>query len=441
MKKIVMLTIILILTAVVTVAQAEVKAGSVSITPFAGGYFFEHNQDLKDTAVYGLRAGYNFTKNIGLEGYFGYLQTEIQNQSQWEPWQNVYIFGIEGLYHFMPESRFVPFIAIGLGDIYYVKGFYTNSSYGYDFEASQCTVDYGAGLKFFLTDNIALRADVREIIPLNSTQGNPDYFHNNLLVTLGINFALGGEKKIVEAKIEEPPPPPPPAPVAPPAPPEIVVDSDKDGVPDKLDKCPDTPAGVAVDKDGCPLDSDKDGVPDYLDKCPDTPASVAVDKDGCPLDSDKDGVPDYLDKCPGTPAGAAVDKDGCPIKEEVVAKPVIIEKGRQKINVKFNFDNSTIKKGYYKDINNLVKVMKNYPDLNVVIEGHTDNVGDTAYNKKLSQKRAYTVKNYMVAKGIDASRIKARGFGEYKPIASNKTSKGRMKNRRVESAVDYLIKK
>jgi OOP family OmpA-OmpF porin len=204
---------------------------------------------------------------------------------------------------------------------------------------------------------------------------------------------------------------------------------------------PCTPAGVAVDKDGCPLDSDKDGVPDYLDKCPDTPADVAVDKDGCPLDSDKDGVPDYLDKCPDTPAGVAVDKEGCPIKEEVAAKPVIIEKGRQKINVKFNFDNSTIKKGYYKDINNLVKVMKNYPGLKVVIEGHTDNVGNAAYNKKLSQKRAYAVKKYMVTKGIDANRIKARGFGKDRPIASNKTNKGRLKNRRVEAAVDYLIKK
>jgi OOP family OmpA-OmpF porin len=262
-----------------------------------------------------------------------------------------------------------------------------------------------------VTADNALRADVREIIPPNSTKGNPD------------NFAFGGEKKIVESKVEEPPPPP---------------------------KCPDTPAGVAVDKDGCPLDSDKDGVPDYLDKCPDTPCGVAVDKDGCPLDSDKDGVPDYLDKCPGTPAGVAVDKDGCPIKEEVAVKPVIeevavrpviIEKGRQKLNVKFNFDNSTIKKGYYKDINNLVKVMKDYPDLKVVIEGHTDSVGDPAYNKKLSQKRADAVKEYMVAKGIDANRIKALGFGEYRPIASNKTSKGRMENRRVEAAVNYLIKK
>ena len=123
-------------------------------------------------------------------------------------------------------------------------------------------------------------------------------------------------------------------------------------------------------------------------------------------------------------------------------KPVIIEKGRQTLNVEFDFDKSTIKKGYYKDIDDLAKVMKDYPDLNVVIEGHTDSVGTAAYNKKLSQRRAESVKKYMVEKGgIDANRLKAQGFGEEKPIASNKTKEGRQQNRRVEAAVDYLIEK
>ena len=88
-------------------------------------------------------------------------------------------------------------------------------------------------------------------------------------------------------------------------------DSDGDGVPDRLDKCPGTPPGVAVYSDGCPVDVDGDGVPDYLDKCPNTPKGVQVDSSGCPLDSDGDGVPDYLDKCPGTPKGTRVGADGC----------------------------------------------------------------------------------------------------------------------------------
>ena len=123
-------------------------------------------------------------------------------------------------------------------------------------------------------------------------------------------------------------------------------------------------------------------------------------------------------------------------------KPVIIEKGRQTLNVEFDFDKSIIKKGYYKDIDNLAEVMKKYPNLKVVIEGHTDNVGTAAYNKKLSQERAQAVKKYMVEKsGIKANRIKTKGFGEEKPIVSNATHKGRQKNRRVEAAVDYLIEK
>ncbi len=94
------------------------------------------------------------------------------------------------------------------------------------------------------------------------------------------------------------------------------IDSDHDGVPDYKDKCPNTPKGVPVDKEGCPLDSDGDGVPDYRDVCPNTPKGVKVDDLGCPLDSDGDGVPDYKDKCPGTPAGVQVDSNGCPVDSD-----------------------------------------------------------------------------------------------------------------------------
>lgn len=94
-------------------------------------------------------------------------------------------------------------------------------------------------------------------------------------------------------------------------------DKDKDGVWDKIDQCPDTPRGVAVDSIGCPLDEDHDGVPDYLDQCLGTPQEAIgyVDSVGCVLDTDGDGVPDYLDACPNTPeaASALVDTLGCPL--------------------------------------------------------------------------------------------------------------------------------
>ncbi len=98
--------------------------------------------------------------------------------------------------------------------------------------------------------------------------------------------------------------------------PEVkVLDADGDGVADHLDKCPETPRGVSVDKDGCPIDSDGDGVPDHLDKCANTPKGAPVDKDGCLLDSDGDGIADYMDKCPGTQKGTKVDETGCPMIE------------------------------------------------------------------------------------------------------------------------------
>jgi OmpA-OmpF porin, OOP family len=90
------------------------------------------------------------------------------------------------------------------------------------------------------------------------------------------------------------------------------VDSDGDGVPDGLDRCPRTARGAAVNAEGCPLDRDSDGVPDGIDKCPDTPLAAAVDATGCPIDSDGDGVFDGLDRCPDTPKGATVDALGCP---------------------------------------------------------------------------------------------------------------------------------
>jgi OOP family OmpA-OmpF porin len=264
--------------------------------------------------------------------------------------------------------------------------------------------------------------------------------NNNLLFTVGINFLFGGEKKTIVAATRA---------AEPAAAPEVIPDSDRDGVPDNLDKCPGTPAGVKVDRDGCPLDSDSDGVPDYLDKCPGTPAGVKVGADGCPLDLDADGVPDYLDKCPETPKGMAVDKDGCPLaammqssKAMSAVETQIVEKGRVTLNVEFDFDKAVIKKKFHGEIGNLAAVMKKYPDLKITIEGHTDNVGGQTYNEKLSQRRADAVKKYLVEKfGIEASRLTTKGYGPIRPIGSNATKEGRQKNRRVEAAAEYIIKK
>jgi OOP family OmpA-OmpF porin len=429
MKKIVMFLMALTMLSIATAGYAQVKAGSITVSPTLGGYIFEGNEDTSNSLGIGLRAGYNFTRYLGLEGFVHYIPTEIVGPGGKEK-SNFLGYGIEGLFHILPNGPLVPFLAVGVGGTHYSSKYVDTT----EDKANKIAVDYGVGVKYFLTENFALRADVRHVIPFSD-------MHHNLLYSVGLTFAFGGAKKaaVSEGSVVQQAA----------APAAVIMDSDKDGVPDDQDKCPGTPAGVSVDRDGCPLDSDRDGVPDYLDRCPDTPAGVSVDREGCPLDADKDGVPDYLDKCPGTLIGVSVDKDGCPppvvqeIKRQAEKAPEILQKGRTTLNVLFATNKSVIQKNSFQDIDNLVAVMKQYPDLNVTIEGHTDNVGSAAYNKKLSQQRANAVKKYMVTKGgIDAKRLNAVGFGLEKPIATNGTKEGRAKNRRVEAAtVDYIIKK
>jgi outer membrane protein OmpA-like peptidoglycan-associated protein/opacity protein-like surface antigen len=214
------------------------------------------------------------------------------------------------------------------------------------------------------------------------------------------------------------------------------LDSDGDGVPDYLDLCPGTPQGVAVDENGCPKDSDGDGVPDYLDKCPNTPKGAPVDQFGCPLDSDGDGVPDYLDKCPNTPKGVQVDSCGCPLQLPQIIKevPVIKEVTKEVVlnaGASFQAGRSVLLPAAYPDLDKLVQFMKDNPRSKWVIEGHTDNTGAPASNKKLSLARAQAVLKYFTSKGVGKDRFTVRGMGSDYPVASNATEEGRLKNRRV----------
>ena len=215
------------------------------------------------------------------------------------------------------------------------------------------------------------------------------------------------------------------------------LDADGDGVPDYLDKCPNTPTGVKVDATGCPLDSDGDGVPDYLDKCPNTPTGVKVDANGCPLDSDGDGVPDYLDKCPNTPLGVQVDADGCPIKKEtiIIEKPAEIESLVLNGDANFEFNKSVLLPNAYVVLDSLVSTMLKHHDYKWEIGGYTDGIGSVNYNIKLSQKRAQAVVDYLVSKGIKNHNLNVVGYGKANPIATNDTPEGRSMNRRVEIKV------
>ncbi|GAA4359499.1 OmpA family protein [Hymenobacter saemangeumensis] len=330
---------------------------------------------------------------------------------------------------------------------------------GANTEGNDYLFDYfgAAGINFRLSESIGLYVQTGQHIPYGANvDGHPvrdnDRVDDRYLQhTVGLNIAFGKMK-----------------------------DEDGDKVSDKKDKCPGTPPGVAVDANGCPLDRDGDGVPDYQDKCPDekgvaalegcpdrdndgvrdaddkcpdtpgkaelqgcpdsdndgvidqndkcpdTPAGVKVDASGCPLDSDGDGVPDFQDRCPNTPGPAS--NRGCPEMKEETKK--VLKEATKYIN--FEFNKATLLPSSYPKLQEMVRILGEYPDYSLSIAGHTDSKGADDYNLRLSYDRAAAARTYMLSQGVPAERIESRGYGETKPIADNTTDAGRAQNRRVD---------
>jgi len=243
----------------------------------------------------------------------------------------------------------------------------------------------GVGAKYFVSDNTALRVDMRYLIDFHSDQdwadNGEDQVANNFLATAGLYWQFGGQT------------PPPPQP----------LDSDADGISDIRDKCPDTPFGVMVDAVGCPP----------VEKTP-PPAPVFVDGD-----DDGDGVLNSRDKCPGTEKGVIVDEVGCPVKFTM--------------QIEFDFDKAMVRPEYHEKLREAAEFIKEYPGTQFLLAGHTDSIGTEQYNKVLSKRRAAAVKKYLVEEfGIAAHLMSPRGYGETQPIASNDTEEGRQRNRRVD---------
>lgn len=215
-------------------------------------------------------------------------------------------------------------------------------------------------------------------------------------------------------------------------------DRDKDGIKDSLDKCPDDPEDKDgfQDEDGCPdPDNDQDGIKDVDDKCPMEPEDKDTfqDEDGCPdPDNDHDGILDVSDKCPNEPEtfNGFEDEDGCPDKGRVIIEGssiVILDK------IEFVYDRADIVAKSLPILDAVASTLKAHPEFELVyIEGHADNRGDDGYNLGLSQRRVEKVVQELVKRGVEAKRLKAKGYGEYCPLVQAENEDAWARNRRVE---------
>lgn len=379
MKKIGVRISVLILSFIMIIsgnALAEIRPGSFTISPMGGGYVFDDDRALLDLGkTFKLGLGYNFTQNIGTELSASYIHTDANSVGD----KDIYAVQpcLDLLYHIMPDNELVPYIALGVSGI-----IFNNDEVEID---DSVQANAGLGFKLAVSENVALRADGRYYRALEE-----DY--DEFALTAGLEFQIGGKKK----------------------------DSDNDGVPDDKDQCPNTLRGVKVDKFGCPTDSDNDGVTDDKDRCPDTIEGVRVDEFGCQIKTDPYEV---MQKTVGV-VQALEQSD----KQQVVEKrPEMIS-----VTLHFDFNKTKVKSVYYNRLESIAALMREYPQITAVIEGHTDSVGSEKYNLGLSQKRAESVKQYIVEQfGIDPGRIYTKAMGESSPAASNKTEEGRKENRRA----------
>jgi OmpA-OmpF porin, OOP family len=479
-----------LLLGTVPAAFAQVEAGTTSVTPFLGGYTFEGKQHLETRPVVGVRAGYNFTQRLGAEAVFDYVRTDgtkIDNDT------NLYLYHLDLIYHMFPSSRLVPFITGGVG------GVTIDSKIA---DKTEVAYNYGLGFKYALTDSIQLRGEARHIIYRSDADGpGPDrrHTHNNAEYGLGLGFLFGGAQpapKEAAAPVEaaQPVPVAPAAPVVVPTPaapkasltvaPAQVVKGNAatmDWQCDNADSAEIQPGIGPVQVRGS-MAVTPSAPTDYVLTCSGaggkatagsrlsvteaarpactitaTPESITEGQSArvdwnCENSVATEITPDLGAVEPRgskivTPAGTTTytvtgSGAGTSASQSTTVKVTPLPPERRSIALDIQFDTgkSVIKKQYHDEIGRVAAFLKEYPGVTGTIEGHTDNVGSHDMNIKLSQRRADAVRKYLVDKfGIDASRLKAVGYGPDRPIASNGTAAGRAKNRRTVATFETVV--
>jgi outer membrane protein OmpA-like peptidoglycan-associated protein len=194
-----------------------------------------------------------------------------------------------------------------------------------------------------------------------------------------------------------------------------INDSDKDGVIDLYDKEPNTPFGVKVYSNGVSIDSDKDKVPDYKDRCP--LLKGLIDNEGCPQDQDLDGdgVVDSKDLCPDVKG--TVENQGCPNKNFNKGVSIKIENLASKIS--FERTKNTLSNKTTEVLDEIIKIMEEYPATKYQIAAHTDNKYNEKYSLFLSKRRANAIMKYLIDRGINEDRLTAEGYGDTNPKYPN----------------------
>ena len=253
------------------------------------------------------------------------------------------------------------------------------------------TANVLAGLDFWIAENLALTFQSTYKQAFEDNYGATHFQH-----TAGLKFKFGGK------------------------------DTDGDGIYDYEDECPLIPG--LPEFNGCP-DTDGDGLPDILDECPLVPGPIA--NNGCPwADGDGDGVADKDDLCPDV--AGTIANSGCPEVTEAIRTAL----NSYAKTILFDVDKSTIKEQSDGVLNDIIAIMKEFPNAKFLIEGHCDSYGSVELNDKLSTDRAAAVENYLQENGIADDRLTSNGFGKSNPLYTNKTREGRAGNRRVEISLD-----
>ena len=435
-----------------------------NLTPFVGQTFFDRELKdapgpmLSDHAYFGGRLGARLLPHFWLELASGYTTAKSCNcDATWT-------HNSANLMLVSPVWRSVsPFASLGFGVAQYRPiGLISSDRHNGNFEAA-------GGVKVRLADAIGLRLEARDMLLVPNKDWSKSHI-DNMVLGAGLVYAFGGQPRDgdgdgVPDRRDRCPDTPHGCQTGVNGCP---IDSDGDGVCDGLDACPNTPAGARVDARGCPIDSDGDGVFDGLDACANTPKGCTVDARGCPadadgdgvfdgldacantpkgctvdargcpIDADGDGVCDALDRCPNTPAGARVDPAGCPIVEVTARETELIDTGRIRLsNINFDTGKASIRPDAYAVLDTVGRVLTKWPGLLIEVGGHTDSRGSNATNRDLSQRRAVSVRAYLLAHFmmLKAGQITSRGYGGSKPLVPNTSPANMEQNRRVEFVV------